>query len=586
MSDPSELSVPYPKWIVEDKATPRFPLWTRGNAGEVFPNVVTPLGGTIYADAPAIGHRRNFAQMGLFTDGEVDEYGIAGSGVFGGYLYLNMSVFRLMGVRTPGMTPEMTDEQGFGVNDAPPYRRMPGDRSLGASLRLSRWAMRTMRRPDTDTVDESRRRADAWVASLPDVGSCPDQELLALVPTFSARIADFFAPLGNATAIAGVGRSGLEQLLRRRAGGDPTLIVNRLTAGLGTIESALPAKRLWRIGRMVADDPALRALFDRGIDAVVENLQAARSGDRYPAFTSAFASFLRDHGHRGPDEYELAAPSWALAPGIALALVDRLRFAPPERDPDVVGVRLTADREVALGEALAVVPRPLRFMFRRALRVSEVGAAARERAKDAMVRELGGMKSVLHELARRARERGGPTDLCDAFLVTADELEAFVERPVDFLDVITERRAQRDYRQARIPPFWFEGEISDPSSWPLRVGAAAGEPQPSVMRGMGVCPGVAEGRARVVLDPADPRGLEPNEILVAPITDPAWTPLFLCAAAVVVDVGAQQSHAAIVARELGIPAIVSVTGATRLIPDGTWLRVDANNGEVHIDRTR
>lgn len=147
---------------------------------------------------------------------------------------------------------------------------------------------------------------------------------------------------------------------------------------------------------------------------------------------------------------------------------------------------------------------------------------------------------------------------------------------------------QREYRQARIPPFWFESEISDPSTWPMRAMAAdaAAEPPPAVLRGMGVCPGVAEGRARVVLDPADPRRLAPDDILVAPITDPAWTPLFLGAAAVVVEVGAQQSHAAIVARELGIPAVVSVKGATRLIPDGVWLRVDANAGEVHIDPTR
>ena len=93
----------------------------------------------------------------------------------------------------------------------------------------------------------------------------------------------------------------------------------------------------------------------------------------------------------------------------------------------------------------------MRFMFRRALGVAAVGAAAREGAKDAMVRELGGMKRVLHELARRARERGGPTDLCDAFLVTADEPETFVEHPADFAEMITERRAKRDYRQARIP---------------------------------------------------------------------------------------------------------------------------------------
>jgi pyruvate,water dikinase len=337
---------------------------------------------------------------------------------------------------------------------------------------------------------------------------------------------------------------------------------------------------------MVAADPTLTALFDRGLDAVVAALATTPLDGQCTAFAASLDSFLRDHGHRGPDEYELAAPSWALAPRIALALVDRLRLAPGDRDPDIVGARLAADRAAALREAHAIVPRPLQFMFRRALHVAEVGAAARERAKDAMVRELGAMKTVLHELARRAHERGGPTDVRDAFLVTADELAAFVERPSDFADVIAERRAQRDYRQARIPPFWFEGQISDPSTWPLRAADHAGEPPPDVVVGIGVCPGVAEGRARVVLDPADPRGLAPDEILVAPITDPAWTPLFLGAAAVVVEVGAQQSHAAIVARELGIPAVVSVTGATRLIPDGTWLRVDANTGQVHIDRTR
>ncbi len=583
--------VRYPRWIVEDEPTPRFPIWTRGNAGEVFPHVVTPLGGTIYADAPTRGHRRNFTEMGLFTDDEVRRYGIVASGIFGGYLYLNMSVFRLMGVRTPGMTAELADEQGLGVSDAPRYRRQPGDRSLAASLRLSRWALSTMRRPDMRVVDAARDRADAWVASLPDTSSATDAELLALVPTFGERITDFFVPLGHATAVAGVGRGALEQMLRKGTGGDPALLANRLTAGLGTIESALPAARLWRIGRMVAADAALTALFDEGLEAVEAALREPPSSDAAVGFAGAFASFLRDHGHRGPDEYELASPSWALAPRIALALVDRLRLAPSERDPQLAASRLAADRTAAVEEASGLVPGPVRRMFRTALHVAEVGAAGRERAKDAMVRELGGMKRVLHELAGRARDRGGPPDLRDAFLVTADELAAFVARPADFAGVIAERREQREYRQARIPPFWFEGEISDPSTWPLRADPAAAVTagdgvSASVLHGIGVCPGVAEGRARVVLDPTDPRGLEPDEILVAPITDPAWTPLFLGAAGVVVDVGAQQSHAAIVARELGIPAVVSVTDATRLIRDGTWIRVDAGKGEVHIDTTR
>ncbi|MBA2281223.1 MAG: phosphoenolpyruvate-utilizing protein, partial [Acidimicrobiia bacterium] len=95
-------------------------------------------------------------------------------------------------------------------------------------------------------------------------------------------------------------------------------------------------------------------------------------------------------------------------------------------------------------------------------------------------------------------------------------------------------------------------------------------------------PGVARGRARVVLDPADPRGIGPGDVLVAPITDPSWTPLFVPAEAVVVDVGAQMSHAVIVSRELGIPCVVSVVGATRSIPDGALVEVDGATGTVTI----
>ena len=94
--------------------------------------------------------------------------------------------------------------------------------------------------------------------------------------------------------------------------------------------------------------------------------------------------------------------------------------------------------------------------------------------------------------------------------------------------------------------------------------------------------GVVEGTARVVLDSNDPSALQPGDVLVAPITDPSWTPLFVPAAAVVVDVGAALSHAIIVSRELGIPCVVSAIGATRNIPDGARVRVDGNSGVVTI----
>ena len=106
-----------------------------------------------------------------------------------------------------------------------------------------------------------------------------------------------------------------------------------------------------------------------------------------------------------------------------------------------------------------------------------------------------------------------------------------------------------------------------------------------VLTGASGCQGVARGRARVVMDPADAIDLEPGEVLVAPITDPAWTPLFLPSAAVVVNVGALMSHAVIVSRELGIPCVVSVDEATSRIPNGAGVEVDGTAGTVTVLET-
>ena len=93
---------------------------------------------------------------------------------------------------------------------------------------------------------------------------------------------------------------------------------------------------------------------------------------------------------------------------------------------------------------------------------------------------------------------------------------------------------------------------------------------------------VARGIARIVLDPSDEREFEAGYVLVAPNTDPSWTPLFMSAAAVVVDVGGQISHAVIVSRELGVPCVVSVTNATRRIPEGAMVEVDGDRGVVTV----
>jgi rifampicin phosphotransferase len=358
---------------------------------------------------------------------------------------------------------------------------------------------------------------------------------------------------------------------RRRA--TPGL-VNRLVTGTGDVDSAQPARRLWALGRLVAADPDLSAAFDAGLDGVEGRTAGTPLADGIEAF-------LRDHGHRGNDEYELATPAWSMDPSPIYATIDRLRYVSDDRDPEASAEQRSADADAALEEAVAAVPWPVRGLVRRAGTVARLGEIARERAKDILVLENLAARRVLHELVRRAATRGGPEDPRLGFCVTFDELPRFLEDPTAFAVAIEERAAQERYLNERVPPFWFEREIPDPSTWERRDAATDVPATGSQITGIAVSSGQASGPARVIANPSDPRGLAPGEVLVCAITDPSWTPLFLTASAVVCDTGAMQSHASIVARELGIPAVMSVPGITS-VADGTMLQVDGDRGIVTI----
>jgi pyruvate,water dikinase len=174
-------------------------------------------------------------------------------------------------------------------------------------------------------------------------------------------------------------------------------------------------------------------------------------------------------------------------------------------------------------------------------------------------------------------------EIAQVFMVTDVELDQLRHDPERFRDVIAERWAQYRSLFEREPVFVVNGRVPSLSEMTRRdAKAATAVTAGAVLTGAAGAGGVATGRARVVLDAADPVGLEPGDVLVAPQTDPSWVPLFVPAAAVIVNVGAMGSHAMIVSRELGIPCVVSVADATDTIPDGAMVRVDGNAGTVTV----
>ena len=222
--------------------------------------------------------------------------------------------------------------------------------------------------------------------------------------------------------------------------------------------------------------------------------------------------------------------------------------------------------------------------FQAALASVQVFVPGRERAKTTVIRVIHEVRMAVWELGRRAVEAGQLDEARDICLLFGDELEALVAGDdIGLPATVAERQAHMAWLETLEPPFIINGAVPPNSEWPTR-GTTAIEAVGSgdQLIGNPGCPGTYRGTARIVLDPSDPTVLEPGDVLIAPMTDPAWTPLFVAAGAVVVDVGAALSHAIIVSRELGIPCVVSATDATQKIPDGAEVEVDGSTGIVTI----
>ena len=569
-------------WIIEGQVDERWPVNTRGNVGEVFPEVLTPLSyrlGVIHAEK---AWRDAYTELGVARKGDFSGDDPVIVGLYGGYAYLNLSYLRILGVRAPASSPEAIDVAFFGEGDPPPYVPRKGDKSLLSTLRILKsvlGALGTKSMPSM--VADSYAKAETHRALCPDLDAS-DDELLAYLHAFPAAFQPAFQNHMLSTALASIVSGVLTDACA--AAGQPGLVTH-LIGSAGDVKSAEYSLDLYAIARAVRGQPTVLAAFDAGVEGLMDRV--ADDPDAAD-FRERFAAFIDTHGHRGPNDWELSSRNWENTPELALVAIDRMRLA--EHDLDPAG-RL-ADDATRREAAIAVVRPHLKGMdrknFDKALAAVSWWAQAREATRDRAIRIGAPTKQAYRELVRRAAERGGdPDPVRVALLDPVDELPAYLVDPSSFRDVIDERGALFDRYTAVEPRFFITSQDEVPTIEELEADQAARDAVPAavpgdVLTGASGCQGVARGRARVVMDPADAVDLEPGEVLVAPITDPAWTPLFLPSAAVVVNVGALMSHAVIVSRELGIPCVVSVDDATSRIPNGALVEVDGTAGTVTI----
>lgn len=566
---------------VDEQPNKRFNVYTRGNAGEVWPNVAYPLSLSM-ARAGIDPAAEAFGLIGMASEEELQAGGTLLVGCFAGYMYLNLSFNRIIAVRTPGTTIESSDATYLGSEtEAPAYVAQKGDKNLRASFNAAKFGVKMLRATELPWLADDERQVEQLRASMPNLATATDEELLDAVFNTHDPVMHMFARHLVVSGQAGGAVQMLSQICEDQLN-DRSLALT-LLGGLGDVASAAPSFALWDLGRTVAASPALMALFDEGVGGLGDRL--ANHADA-SAFNAQFADFLAEFGSRGPNEWETAADVWETKPELALALVDRMRVSLPENDPQAIHQKLVSERERATADARSRLKGPAKWLFNKALAAASLYSPARERSKTTVIAGIHLGRLASRELGRRYAERTPGGQIDDVYFVVLSELHDYLSDPASFTETIADRRRVRDELSKRQPPFVFEGEMPPPNTWPLRSELAAhAEPQlqpGETLTGLAGCAGVAEGIARVITDITDPGDLGPGDVLIAPLTDPAWTPLFVPAEAVVVNVGGQMSHAVIVSRELGKPCVVAATDATLRIPDGARVRVDGTNGTVTL----
>jgi pyruvate,water dikinase len=212
-------------------------------------------------------------------------------------------------------------------------------------------------------------------------------------------------------------------------------------------------------------------------------------------------------------------------------------------------------------------------------------AAWRERGKTTAVMAMNEVRAPLFELGRRLVAAGELDHPRQVFMALNSELDVLTTHAGEMRDILRKREAEwKELFDVELPTFVVATEGVKPVDQLKRKGSAENTAvvPGDVLTGAPASAGVAQGRARVIRDLSQIADFEPGEILVAPQTDPSWTPLFMVASGVVVDVGAMGSHAMIVSRELGIPCAAGVSNASHRIPDGTLLEVDGSSGKVTV----
>lgn len=357
---------------------------------------------------------------------------------------------------------------------------------------------------------------------------------------------------------------------------------NDLLCGEGGMVSAEPAQRVQQLAALAARHPGF---VQKLCTAPVAEIQ--RELGKIPEFAGAYQAYLDKFGDRCLDELKLESATLHDDPTTLLRSIGHLAQRAPAAKSESganIETHLRTRAEARVAESLRGHPLR-RVIFQWVLRNTRARVRDRENLRFERTRLFGRVRRLFVAAGNELHARKMLESPNDIFFLELGELLGYCDgttTSVDLKALTAMRRAEfARYREMEPPPDRFEtrGPVCDAQTLHLRTKPGMAASTDGEWQGTGCCPGIVRGPVRVIVDPRNAI-LKAGEILVAERTDPGWIMLFASAAGLLVERGSLLSHSAIVSREMGIPAIVSIPRITRELADGEWVELNGSTGTI------
>ncbi len=560
-------------------------VWTNANAGEVAPDVTTPVTWSLVQ-----------RMVGCLFEPLLDLVGIEFGdnplfGLVAGRIYFNVNtvvgaIRGLPGFPNPRINRLFGGEQGkmfdlgqleLSDEDIPRLRQSVLRIFLRAPVAAFRFLSHSPEKSASliEAVGRKARRL-----RLLRLASMSEDELVRRLTRALDDILNLvqgFLPVMRGLIALPI----LDRVCRKWLEDTDGTFANRLLAGTGIIESARAGHDLWRLAEKAHEMEAVQKTIRKGHDwqTTRERLLAVPGGDE---FLSDWDAFMVRHGHHTRGEIELFNARWSESPDYILGLVRSYLGCLGRSDPLEVYQQRGREAERLAEQCRRRLRGPIkRVIFNHLLSAARQGAAFRENGKSQVMRYWTELRRMILELGQKLHARGLIGSPEDVFFLRLDEIGPVRrgEAAFDMKRMVAARREEFERNSTITPPKVVVGRFDTENFVPDAV-----DTETTVLSGIAVSAGVVTGKARVILKADMGEHLQAGEILVAPFTDPGWTPYFVPAAAIVMDLGGVLSHGSILAREYGIPAVVNVGPATKIVKTGQMIEVDANRGTVNILR--